>query len=86
MGALGNVRENRHPIRQYLYETASNREIVLLLPRAIPKLADLQRSQKCSMTGQHAEVPFGSGNLDLVDLFAHKGTLRGDDFQQKLCW
>ena len=46
LGPLGDLRQHGHAIRQHLDEAAGDRQVVLLLPDAVPQLADLQRRQQ----------------------------------------
>ena len=67
---LGDLRQHGHPVGQHLDEAERDRQVVLLLPVAVPQLADLQRRQQRRVAGQDAEVALGAGQLDLVHLLA----------------
>ena len=54
---------------------------MLLLPLAVPQLADRQRRQQRRVPGQDAEVALDAGDLDLVHLLVDEHALGRDDLQ-----
>ena len=59
-------------------------EIVLLLPLAVPQLADLQHREQRRVPGQDAEVAVGAGDLHLVDRLVHERPIGRHDLQLQL--
>ena len=68
LGALGDLREDGHPVGQHLGEAERDREIELLGPLPVPQQPDLQHRQQRRVARQHAEIALDPGDQDLVHL------------------
>jgi hypothetical protein len=59
---------------------------VLLGAVPVPQLADLQRGQQWRVAREHAEVPLGAGQLDLVHLLVDERSFGRDDLEGQFGW
>ena len=59
LGALGELRQDGDPIGQHFGEAERDRQVDLLLPLAVPQLADRERGEHRRVPRQHAEVALG---------------------------
>ena len=81
VGALGQLRKNRHAVGQHLREAIGDRDVGPFASLAVPQLADPERREQGRMSRQDAEVPFGAGDLHLVHALADHEPIGRDDLQ-----
>ena len=79
--ALGQLRQDRDAVGQYLREAKGERHVRLLGPLAVPHLADRQRGEHRRVSRQDAEIPFGAWDLHFVHLLADHEPVGRDDLQ-----
>ena len=77
----GNVSQQRQPARTDFGEAAEHDELGLLAGRIDRHHAGPQQRDQRRVAGEHAEVAFRAGNVDLIDLAGERDLLRGDEFE-----
>jgi hypothetical protein len=73
------------PIADHFRESAADKTVFLGGALAKPHLARPQRRQQRRVTGQHAEEPIQTRQLDFVHVVLREGALRRDEFEADVC-